>query len=534
MYLCGKRYKVIKRLGEGGFGCVYLAEDTLLGNTWAIKEAGSCDKISYAVVKAEISVLSKVSHPGIVRITDVFKSDGHIYIVMDHVKGMNLMEIMRLKKKIQEKILFRWFTELCDAVSYLHHMDPPVILRDIKPQNIMVRPNGHIVLIDFGAAVYENAENAPQIGSRKYAAPEQTEDGRADVRSDIYAIGKVIDAVTDKDKAFGIKSVVRRCTMKDARLRYRSVNAVKRDIILLRNIWKIMLGAAAVLTAGILIICSAKNRTEEINETAAARQSYEQGLLCFYELDDYKAAERYLEKVPEEAYPEKKYYMELTEMLSGETAGERPQSVIDVLESFEAYNESTVKNDDEDRYIKNNFCIAKTYIASCPGESGYEKAYDLAERVLKLSEGKDAGSGGYKEDSLKFMINISILEGRTEGSDMSGKYHRAVRLIDELTGLPDVRSDRSCVIEKRMDEAALYTELKEYDSAIGIYEKTEAEYPYDPGINYLAHLSLLIQSGADDASIRMLWDSIQQVDGIESSADYQVMEERIQELKSYD
>lgn len=529
MYLCGKRYKVIKRLGEGGFGCVYLAEDTLLGKTWAIKEAGSSDSVSYAAVRAELSVLSKVSHPGIVRITDVFRSDDHIYIVMDHIKGMNLTELMRLKKKIPEKMFFRWSMELCDAVSYLHHMDPPVVLRDIKPQNIMVRPDGHIVLIDFGAAIYENAGFSPAFGSRRYAAPEQTKEGRADIRSDIYAIGKVMDAISGKDKPFGIKTVIKRCTMKKACMRYRSAAAVKRDIILLRNLWKILLFAAVILTAGILFLGNASRKAEEISDNALAKQSYEQALLCFYELDDYKAAGRYLDEVSEEEYPERQYYMELSGILSGECGG--TGSAAGILERFEAFNEDRVKDEDADRYIKNNFCMAKTYIASCPGKEGYEKAYELADRVWQLVRGKDTGADTYKEDSLKLMINISILKGRTAVEDKVSGYHQAIKLIEELTALPRVRSDRSCVIAKRMDEAALYTELKEYDSAREIYERTEEEYPCDPEINYLSHLSLLMQSGAPDTDIVTLWDSMEKVEGIESSPDYRIMEERVREIE---
>ena len=529
MYLCGKRYKVIKRLGEGGFGCVYLAEDTLLGKTWAIKEAGNSDSISYAAVRAEISVLSRVSHPGIVRITDVFRSDDHIYIVMDHIKGMNLTEVMRSKKKIPEKVFLRWSMELCDAVSYLHHMDPPVVLRDIKPQNIMVKPDGHIVLIDFGAAIYENAVNAPAFGSRKYAAPEQTREGKADVRSDIYAIGKVMDAISGRDKPFGIKTVIKRCTMKKAGMRYRSAAAVKRDIIILRDLWKIMLLTAVILTAGILFISNASKKAEEISDNAIARQSYEQALLCFYELDDYKAAGRYLDEVPEEEYPEKPYYIELSEILSGECDG--TESVAGVLERFEQFNDSMVKKEDTDRYIKNNFCMAKTYIASCPDNSGYDKACELADKVLQLAKEMDPGAEQYREDSLRLMINISILKGRNAGADKKSDYHQAIKLIDELISLPDVSADKSCVIAKRMDEAALYTELKEYDSACEVYAKTEEEYPYDPGINYLSHLSLLMQSGAPDTEIKELWNEIEKVDGMESSPDYRIMEERVREYR---
>ena len=532
MYLCGTRYKVIGRLGEGGFGRVYLAEDTLLGNTWAIKETGSVDDVSYSSIKAEISVLSRSSHPGIVRITDVFRSEGHVYIVMDHVAGKNLKEILQSKKKIPEKIIFRWCVELCEAVSYLHHMDPPVIMCDIKPQNIMVRPDGHIILIDFGAALNDRINNAPSFGSKKYASPEQAAGQKPDIKSDIYSLGRVIDDMTGNNKPFGIKAVIKRCTMKNPRLRYRSVNAVRRDIKLCADIGIAVVCVAVILLAGTFFIMNAKKSTEKVNETAmekqAAKQAYEQALLCFYELDDYKAAEKYLDKVPASEYPEAEYYMELSDILSAGVTDNN--ALYEVLDRFGEYNEGTVKKDDRDRYVKNIFCMAKACIASDQGGNGYERAYALAGKVLDLYGDETADTTGYKEDALRLMINISILEGRTDGADMAGNYHRAIKLIDDLISLPSVNADRSCVIAKRMDEAALYTELEEYKSAMEVYAMTENDYPRDPGINYLAHLSLLMQTGAPRSDILSLWSEASGVEGIKDSSNFSIMEERISGL----
>lgn len=528
MYLCGTRYKVKGRLGEGGFGNVYLAEDTLLKSTWAIKETKLNDDVSYAALKAEISVLSRVSHPGIVRITDVFRSNGHIYIVMDHVKGMNLKEILQKKKKIPEKLLFGWCTEICDAVSYLHHMDPPVILRDLKPQNIMVRPDGHMVLIDFGAALRSGADAGFSFASRKYASPEQLDGKEADIKSDIYALGRVIDDVTGKNKPFGAKAVIKRATMQNPRFRYKSVKSMRRDIILCRHAGKIILFAITLIICGLFIISKAKQSTEEVNEIAAKEQtalrSYEQGLLCFYELNDYKACENYLKDVPKEEYPETDYYIELSEILSDRKTD--PSSLSKVLATFEEYNENTVKKEDMDRYVKNNFCMAKAYLTAAEEINGYEKAYLLISRVTQ-SIRAEQGLESYEEDALKLMINISILEGRTSAADKDQKYHQAIKHIEELICLPEISSDRSCTIAKLMDEASLYSELEEYDNALKIYEKAEKDFPYDPGINYFAHLSLLMQQGADYSEVMNLWDMTEKVEGIRDNPDFNVMKDRI-------
>ena len=530
MYLCGMRYRVIGRLGEGGFGSVYLAEDTLLGNTWAIKEAGSSDEVSFSAIRAEISVLSRSSHPGIARITDVFSSNGRIYIVMDHIKGMNLREIMRSKNRIPEKMLFRWCLELCDAVAYLHHMEPPVILRDLKPSNIMVRPDGHIVLIDFGAAVPEKAGSKASFATRKYAAPEQLEGKAADVRSDIYALGRVIDTITGRNKPFGTAAVIKRCTLSDPAHRYRSVNAVKRDLRLCTCLGKLLLFAAAAVITGILLTAGARRSTERVNEAASEKQmekqAYEQGLLCFYELGDYTAAEKYLEKLPEDEYPEKEYYTELSRLLSGEEPD--VSGINEVLKSFEEYNEAVIKAEDPDRYAKNCFCMAKAYLASGRDDGRYDRARALIDGILMQSRDETSQLKDYEADALKLMINILILEGRSGDEAAAVKYHEAIGLIEELIRLPGIRTDKDTVIAKRMDEASLYSELGEYDDAIRLYEETEKDYPYDPAVNYFAHLSLLMQAGADSLKIRTLWNEMGQVEGIREDERYRVMEERVQ------
>ncbi len=530
MYLSGNRYKVIRRLGEGGYGCVYLAEDQILHKTWAIKEIGSEDSVSYAAIKAEIGVLSKVSHPGIVRITDAFRSYGRVYIVMDYIKGMNLIQVMQSGRKLSDKVIFRWGEEICDAVSYLHGMEPTVVLRDIKPQNIMVRPDGHIVLIDFGAAFkYAGGSDdgdGYSFGSRRYASPEQLSEGRADVRSDIYAIGRVLDLISDKNKPFGLSFIIKRCTMRKAELRYKSAASVKRSLIFFDYAYPPALAFAVILTVVCLLITHARDSTEESINSAKAEQSYEQGLMCFYELDDYEAAIRYLDEVPKELYPEKEYYKELAAELSGRDNAE----VIDeTLSNFEEYNESHVKLYDMDRYMKNNFSLAKVYI-SRGGAIGYKKAYDIMCVTLGTCRSAGGSEGiyvGYEADALKVLINILVLEGRENEAARHDKYIAATGYIDELLSLKDIAADDEYVVGKLMDKAALYTEISDYADAINIYEDAEMKYPLSPNIKYFAHLSLLLQQDAKETEVASLWDMIRQVDGIEADANFKVMEERV-------
>lgn len=532
MYLCGTRYKVTGRLGEGGFGKVYLAEDRLLKKTWAIKEIGEYTPAAYDAAKAEISVLAKVSHPGIVRITDLFRSENSIYIVMDHVRGMDLKALMRSGLNPSEKLIYRWSIELCDAVSYLHDMDPPVILRDIKPQNIMVKPDGHIVLIDFGAAMPDGYDGGkgdiPVFASIRYAAPEQLTYGNADVRSDICAIGHIIDEISGRKRPFGMSYIVRKCTMKDPAMRYKSAASVKAHLLFSRSIGWIGLAAAAILVAGILFLSKANDSTLRMNERAQADQAYEKALMCFYELGDYHAASGYLDGVPEEMYPEKKYYVRLLEMLSSKDTDN--SAVEDSLLDFSGYNEDVVRHDDAERYIKNIFCIAKVYI-SLGGEKGYDSAYSLVKGLLDEG-GNDSIYKSYEADAIRLLINILTLEGRAykENAPRKEKYHEAIGYIERLVLLPDVKADEEYVISRYMDEAALYTETGELALAVKVYERTEASYPLSPHIKYFAHLSLLFQSDATSSEIKALWDMIKNVDGITENSGYDIMRERVEAI----
>lgn len=525
MYLCGRRYRVIRKLGEGGFSKVYLVEDQVLKNTWAVKEIGESDQLNYFAVRAEISVLSKVSHPGIVRITDVFSSNGHIYIVMDHIRGRNLQKILKSCGKLQEKLVFNWGRELCEAVAYLHSMEPPVIIGDLKPQNIMVRPDGHIVLIDFGAASTEHNKDSEgfSFATKKWAAPEQIKNGTSDKRSDIYSLGRVLDAISGKDKPLGMDLVIKRCTMKDPRFRYRSAGGVMRDLAIIRNLGKIAAGALILLLAAGLITAGGRaGRAESVRDTGSIeaeknRQSYDQALRCFYDLQDYDGMALYLGGLSEEEYPEKDYYLELSRMLSGETD---EGNIGYIIERFEEFNERDILPEDRGRYIKNAFCIVKAWL-SCETEDRYDRAYAGILKIMDHCGEEEI----YRKDAKKLAVNILILKGREKEEDRSSAYHEAIEYMEKL--LSESGDDKEEYIARKMDEAELYSELGEYEKALDIYADTEAIYPLDPAIRYFAHLSLLMQTEADRAEVEELWERTEEVEGIKEDVSYSVMKERV-------
>ncbi|MBR1914123.1 MAG: serine/threonine protein kinase [Lachnospiraceae bacterium] len=522
MYLSDGRYRVIGELGSGGFGSVYLAEDQTLRKMWAIKKIP--EGLLKEAAEAELSVLTRASHPGIVRITDVFRTDGHIYIVMDHVKGMNLSKLIRSGIKIPEKTLFMWIIEICDAVSYLHGMSPPVIIRDLKPDNIMVRPEGHIILIDFGAASVSKGTPEDYVcGSKGYMAPEQLTQGKTDERSDIFSLGRVIAFAAGDKKTFGLNYVVKRCTASDPDRRYKNAGQIKRDILILSNLGKSAIVLIIILIIGLFITVNTIKETEELNAAAAAEQAYSQALMCFYDLKDYEDTARYLKNVPEETYPESRYYLQISTMLSG--ASSDRTELWEILEEFCSFNESSASEIGADRYIKNTLCIAKTYISSDEKGEGYEKAEKTLKKAL-CGGYKDKISAGYEAETIRLMINSLISEGRLNEEKKKAKYEEAISFLSRLERLDEDAGDSDSAVRDITDTALLYTEIKEYDKALEAYARAEREYPGNAKLGYIQHILLLMRCERPKAEIERVWETALEA-GITRDEDYEIVKERM-------
>lgn len=207
-----ERYEVIALVGQGGAGAVYQAEDLRLeGRMCAVKEVrpqpgASQEAIiqSQAQFRREASILARLDHPNLPKVSDYFSLDGLDYLVMDFVAGRNLKEILdetrRQKQFLDEERVLAWAQQLCDALEYLHSQDPPVLHRDIKPANIKLTPEGRIKLVDFGLVKPLDPEDPRTItvlqglGSLAYTPLEQYGGGigHTDTRSDIYALGATL------------------------------------------------------------------------------------------------------------------------------------------------------------------------------------------------------------------------------------------------------------------------------------------------------------------------------------------------------
>ena len=165
---------------------VYLAMNEKANKQWAIKEITGKDYCDFELDKKEIELMKHLKHPSLPTIVDVIERQGALLIVMDYIEGLQLEDIVLEYGPQNENIVIEWAKQLCDVMHYLHTQDPPIIYRDMKPSNVMLRPDGRVMLIDFGAAreyKTNNLKDTVLLGTRGYAAPEQyRSDGQSDER----------------------------------------------------------------------------------------------------------------------------------------------------------------------------------------------------------------------------------------------------------------------------------------------------------------------------------------------------------------
>ena len=207
------RYKIVQAIGQGGMGAVYEAQDAVLaGRTCAIKEVRlDPDMTLEARHQAqeqfyrEASVLARLDHPTLPKVSDYFSEADLDYLVMDYVPGRDLKDIMnearRANKFLDESEVLNWSAQLCDALIYLHSQDPAILHRDIKPSNIKLTPDGRIKLVDFGLVKVLADDDSNRTltvvqgrGTAAFTPLEQYggDTGGTDVRSDLYSLGATV------------------------------------------------------------------------------------------------------------------------------------------------------------------------------------------------------------------------------------------------------------------------------------------------------------------------------------------------------
>ncbi len=258
------RYEVVSHIGQGGMADVFLAVDTILDRQVAIKILRadlSTDAVSILRFEREAQAAAALAHPNIVEIYDVGDYKGHHYIVMEYVTGKTLKQVIRSRGPLVNEEAVDIMKQLCSAISEAHSRG--IIHRDIKPQNVIVKADGSIKILDFGIATAKGSMQLTQannvMGSVHYLAPELAKGEAASPQSDIYALGIVLYEMLAGDVPFkadqavqialkhmrepmpdvrlinasvpqSIANVITRATAKDPNNRYGSCREMLQDI----------------------------------------------------------------------------------------------------------------------------------------------------------------------------------------------------------------------------------------------------------------------------------------------------------------
>ncbi len=207
-----ERYQIVELIGQGGMGAVYKAEDLrLAGRLCAVKEVlpemyglTEMNEEIHEQFYQEASILARLDHPNLPKVSDYFAEGGREYLVMDFIPGDDLesiiLEAQQAGELLDEHQVLLWASQICDALEYLHSQVPPVLHRDIKPANIKVTPEGRIKLVDFGLVKVLLADDTRTItivqgrGTAAYTPLEQygSDNDHTDPRTDIYALGATL------------------------------------------------------------------------------------------------------------------------------------------------------------------------------------------------------------------------------------------------------------------------------------------------------------------------------------------------------
>ncbi len=250
--LCNDEYYIHRIIGHGGMGKVYLAAHSELTVPIALKQARADQPLPESVISElddilqgeiqnntltnsifstqdfpssggthtdrflrEALFLARMRHPALPSLYDYFFEDGYWYLVMDYIPGQTLTNYMRQQGPLPPLEALNYALQLCDVFDYLHKQSPPIIFRDLKPSNVLVTPEGTLMLVDFGIARYfktGQSNDTTDFGSPGYASPEQYQtEGQTDGRSDLFSLGVLLHEMISGQRppaTHGVPSVV--------------------------------------------------------------------------------------------------------------------------------------------------------------------------------------------------------------------------------------------------------------------------------------------------------------------------------------
>ena len=469
-----KKYRIDDLIGEGGMSRVWKAKDLDLNMVWAVKEIDKRSEKYKAIVLPdgripEFETMKRINHPAFPRIIHMIEEPSYLYIIMDYIEGENLLNIIDYYGVPNQDDVVNWMIDACDAIDYLHHLDPPVMHRDIKPSNMMVDKQGRLKIIDFGTAKeYEEGErDRKAVGTKAYAAPEQFQK-KTDLRSDVYTLGVTLyQLLTGEDphrKGFvmkpirdvnpslssGLEKIVLRATEADPDDRYQTMEDMADALSSYRKLddeylqklrKKIRSFRLAISLSALLLVLSAGLITAGV---AINNRTYE-ALLGSETLDRDERAmelEQAITLKPKEEAP----YIELVKLYAED--GKLTESEAGAIRKIYGKNKDLLKNDVV-AFADINYTIGEALLQYYTGESDHSarakllSAYPYFENATvdgfdrkPLAEGY-AFMGRYYKDFV--IADTSLVTNKVEIEDyrnLLAECENTILTLNDYSGDP--------------------------------------------------------------------------------------------------
>ena len=257
--VCAK-YQITRLIGRGGMSAVYQAKDIATGKLYAIKDVERNGKANNNVVLQSLTtegrMLKQLNNPHLPKIYDIIENPESFMLVMDYIDGVSLDKVIERGGPQAIHLVYNWGMQICDVFTYLHSQTPPIVYRDMKPANVILQPNGNIMMIDFGTARTQKSNQMQSdticIGTAGFAAPEQFGGlGESTARTDIFCLGatlyNLITGHSPCDVPKGIlplenwnpqlansplEFIISKCTRNDPNERYQTAQELKEDLYL--------------------------------------------------------------------------------------------------------------------------------------------------------------------------------------------------------------------------------------------------------------------------------------------------------------
>ena len=238
------KYRILKRIGVGGFSEVYLAEHLKLKALRAIKQIPR-SKDSMTSFLSEAQLLKSLKHPGIPIIFDIEEDENNLYVIEEYIEGESLEAFVLHQNILSEEPILQIGIALCDILQYLHGLKPyPLLYLDMKPQHIFLCA-GQVKLVDFGISTYCSRETAvqqdysvPAFGTLGFVAPEQEENRLPGVEADIYGVGRILAFLAEWEKVKpkgALGRIIKQATQQEISRRYPSAAALQQELTELKN-----------------------------------------------------------------------------------------------------------------------------------------------------------------------------------------------------------------------------------------------------------------------------------------------------------